>query len=80
MGQRGRRTFTDARDGLSFRQFRGQFGSLGGTPAMTPQQYGPLIGIAVIVILLRNRQKRTLGPELMWILPSIFIPLMEVVA
>ena len=44
---------------------------------MTPQQYGPLIGvgIAVIVILLRNRQKRTLRPELMWILPAIFIPL-----
>ncbi|KQY80508.1 CcdC protein domain-containing protein [Brevundimonas sp. Root1423] len=44
---------------------------------MTPQQYGPLIGIgiAVVVILLRNRQKRTLRPELMWILPALFIPL-----
>jgi hypothetical protein len=41
---------------------------------MTPQQYGPLIGVglAVIVILLRNRQKRTLRPELMWILPTLF--------
>jgi len=44
---------------------------------MTPQQYGPLIGIgiAVLVILLRNRQKRTLRPELMWILPSLFTAL-----
>jgi hypothetical protein len=44
---------------------------------MTPQQYGPLIGIgiAVIVILLRNRQKRTLRPELMWILPTLFAAL-----
>ena len=41
---------------------------------MTPQQYGPLIGIgiALVVILLRNRQKRTLRPELMWILPAVF--------
>lgn len=44
---------------------------------MTPQQYGPLIGIgvAVVVILLRNRQKRTLRPELMWILPTLFAAL-----
>lgn len=44
---------------------------------MTPEQYGPLIGIgiALVVILLRNRQKRTLRPDRMWILPSIFTAL-----
>lgn len=44
---------------------------------MTPQQYGPLIGIgiALVVIMLRNRQKRTLHPDRMWILPTIFVAL-----
>jgi len=44
---------------------------------MTPQQYGPLIGIgiALVLVLLRNRQKRTLRPELMWILPAVFTAL-----
>jgi hypothetical protein len=41
---------------------------------MTPQQYGPLIGIglALVIILLRNRRKRTIRPDLMWILPALF--------
>jgi hypothetical protein len=41
---------------------------------MTPQQYAPLIGIgiALVIIVLRNRQKRTLKPERMWILPTLF--------
>lgn len=44
---------------------------------MTPEQIGPLIGIgiALVVILLRNQRKRTLRPELMWILPALFVPL-----
>ncbi len=42
---------------------------------MTPQQYGPLIGIliALPLILLRNRAPRRLRPELMWIMPAIMI-------
>lgn len=44
---------------------------------MTPQQYAPLIGVAVAlgIILLRNRAPRTLRPDKMWIMPAIFIPL-----
>ena len=44
---------------------------------MTPAQYGPLIGIgvALVVILLRNRAPRTLRPQWMWVLPAIFLPL-----
>lgn len=46
---------------------------------MTPQQYGPLIGIgiALVVILLRNRAPRTLKPEQMWIMPLILIALIS---
>lgn len=44
---------------------------------MTPQTVGPLIGVgvALIVILLRNRRKRTLRPHLMWIAPVLILPL-----
>ncbi|HEY1071694.1 CcdC protein domain-containing protein [Brevundimonas sp.] len=40
---------------------------------MSPQTMGPLIGIgvALIVILLRNRRKRTLRPHLLWIVPLL---------
>ena len=42
---------------------------------MTPQQYGPLIGItiAVVVILLRNRRPRTLRPQWMWVMPLLVV-------
>jgi len=42
---------------------------------MTPQQYGPLIGIAIAlaVILLRNRKPRPLKPQYMWIAPVLVI-------
>ena len=42
---------------------------------MTPQQYGPLIGIAVAlaVILLRNRRPRTLRPQWMWVAPLLVV-------
>lgn len=42
---------------------------------MTPQQYGPLIGIAVavVIILLRNSKPRTLRPQFMWVAPLIVI-------
>lgn len=42
---------------------------------MTPQQYGPLIGIgvALIIILLRNRKPRTLRPQWMWIAPLLVV-------
>jgi Tfp pilus assembly protein PilZ len=38
---------------------------------MTPQQYGPLIGIgiALVVILLRNQKPRPLRLQFMWITP-----------
>tara|TARA_R110002167_G_scaffold67405_4_gene190530 strand:+ start:1809 stop:2345 length:537 start_codon:yes stop_codon:yes gene_type:complete len=44
---------------------------------MTPQQYAPLIGVAVAltIVLLRNRAPRTLRLDMMWIMPAIFIPL-----
>jgi hypothetical protein len=40
---------------------------------MTPQQYAPLIaiGVAVPMILLRNRQARPLTPERLWIMPLV---------
>ena len=40
---------------------------------MSPQTMGPLIGIgvALAIILLRNRRKRTLRPHLLWIMPLI---------
>ncbi len=40
---------------------------------MTPQQYGPLIGIgiAVVIILLRNRAPRPLNLKWMWVAPVI---------
>ncbi|MGO4409136.1 MULTISPECIES: CcdC protein domain-containing protein [unclassified Brevundimonas] len=40
---------------------------------MSPQTMGPLIGIAValIVVLLRNRRKRTLRPHLLWVMPLL---------
>jgi membrane protein CcdC involved in cytochrome C biogenesis len=40
---------------------------------MSPQTMGPLIGIAValIIILLRNRRKRTLRPRLLWVMPLL---------
>ncbi|WP_269515424.1 CcdC protein domain-containing protein [Brevundimonas subvibrioides] len=40
---------------------------------MTPQQYGPLIGIgiALVVILLRNQKPRPLRVQSMWIVPLL---------
>ncbi|MET4683768.1 CcdC protein domain-containing protein [Brevundimonas faecalis] len=40
---------------------------------MSPQTMGPLIGIgvALAIILLRNRRKRTLRPHLLWVMPLI---------
>ena len=40
---------------------------------MSPQTMGPLIGISValIIILLRNRRKRTLRPHLLWVMPLL---------
>jgi membrane protein CcdC involved in cytochrome C biogenesis len=45
---------------------------------MGPQEYGPLIGVAVALplILLRNRRPRTLRPQWMWVLPVIIVALM----
>lgn len=45
---------------------------------MTPQQYIPLIavGVALVLILLRNRAPRTLRPQFLWVAPAIMIPLM----
>ena len=45
---------------------------------MTPQQYIPLIavGVALVLILIRNRAPRTLRPQLLWVAPAIIIPLM----
>lgn len=47
-------------------------------PELTPQMYGPVIGllIALPVILLRNRRPRILYPERMWVIPAIVVPLM----
>ena len=40
---------------------------------MSPQTMGPLIGIGVAlsIILLRNRRKRTLRPHLLWVMPLL---------
>lgn len=40
---------------------------------MSPQTMGPLIGIgvALIIVLLRNRRKRTLRPHLLWVMPLL---------
>lgn len=40
---------------------------------MSPEQYGPLIGvgIALIVILLKGRKPRTLRPQWMWVVPLL---------
>ena len=45
---------------------------------MQPQQYIPFIaiGVALAIILLRNRRPRTLRPQFMWVTPAIIIPLM----
>lgn len=45
---------------------------------MTPQQYAPLIALAIMlpIILLRNRAPRTLRPQWMWVMPAIIVPLM----
>lgn len=45
---------------------------------MTPQQYIPFIavGVALVLILLRNRAPRTLRPQYLWVGPAIIIPLM----
>lgn len=42
---------------------------------MTPQQYIPLISIAVAmgIILLRNQKPRTLRPQFMWVTPAIIV-------
>ena len=40
---------------------------------MSPEQYGPLIGvgIALLVILLKGRKPRTLRPQWMWVVPLL---------
>lgn len=45
---------------------------------MDPQTAGPLIGVAVavVMILLRNRRPRILRPHLMWIFPLVITALM----
>lgn len=42
---------------------------------MTPQQYIPLISIAVAlgIILMRNQKPRTLRPQFMWVMPVIIV-------
>jgi membrane protein CcdC involved in cytochrome C biogenesis len=42
---------------------------------MTPQQYGPLIGVAValVLIVLRNQRPRTLKPQWMWVAPLLVV-------
>ena len=44
---------------------------------MSTQQWIPLavIPVVLIIVLLRNRQKRMLRPNLMWIMPAIVVPL-----
>ena len=45
---------------------------------MAPQQYIPIIavGVALVLILIRNRAPRTLRPQFLWVAPAIIIPLM----
>lgn len=47
---------------------------------MSPETMGPLIGIAVavIIVLLRNRRKRTLRPHLLWVTPVLVTTLIAV--
>jgi len=42
---------------------------------MSPEQYAPLIAIAVAVpiMLLRNRRPRTLKPQWMWVMPLLIV-------
>ncbi|MBN8552687.1 MAG: DUF1453 family protein [Caulobacterales bacterium] len=42
---------------------------------MSPEQYAPLIAIAVAVplMLLRNRRPRTLRPRWMWVMPTLIV-------
>lgn len=44
---------------------------------MSPETYGPLIGVgvALVVILLRNRKPRPLHVRWMWVRPAIIVPL-----
>lgn len=45
---------------------------------MGPQQYIPFIavGLALVMIVLRNRAPRTLRPQYLWVAPAIIVPLM----
>lgn len=45
---------------------------------MSPQVWGPLIGIGVgvVILLLRNRQARPLNVKWMWVLPLVYMVLM----
>lgn len=47
---------------------------------MTPQTLGPMIGIgvALVIVLLRNRRKRTLRPHLLWVTPLVVTALIGV--
>lgn len=42
-----------------------------------PQSYAPFLamGAALLLVVLRNRRKRTLRPHLMWIVPALVLPL-----
>lgn len=42
-----------------------------------PQPYVPFLamGAALVLVVLRNRRKRTLRPHLMWIMPALVLPL-----
>ena len=45
---------------------------------MMPQQYIPIIavGVALVLVVLRNRAPRTLRPQFLWVAPVIIVPLM----
>lgn len=42
-----------------------------------PQSYVPFLamGAALVLVVLRNRRRRTLRPHLMWIVPALVLPL-----
>lgn len=42
-----------------------------------PQSYAPFLamGAALVLVVLRNRRKRTLRPHLMWVVPMLVLPL-----
>lgn len=42
-----------------------------------PQSYAPFLamGAALVLVVLRNRRKRTLRPHLMWVVPALVLPL-----